>query len=335
MVERHDMIKDQAIAWAIRTRAADFDEWEAFTAWLEEDPQHNLAYENVLSAEDAFLDLAGNPGDEKAGETSLPPPANDIPANDISANDDFILAQARPNRRRMMVGAIAASLVAAVSVGVWTQMPQPYDVMTGPGQREIVALPDGSQITVNGNTKIALDHKKPRYARLERGEALFTVVHDDDNPFIVDTGRVRLVDAGTEFNVMRSDEALDVAVSEGLVIYNPDRENVRLPAGKRLYRSATQNRVTVSDIVIEQVGSWRTGRLSFADATMGEVAQALDRNLAVGIAISPDIAEQRFSGVIQLDDREPQNIDPIAAVLGLRAQKQEKGWILIGDDALP
>jgi ferric-dicitrate binding protein FerR (iron transport regulator) len=68
---------------------------------------------------------------------------------------------------------------------------------------------------------------------------------------------------------------------------------------------------------------------------MGEVAQALDRNLAVGIAISPDIAEQRFSGVIQLDDREPQNIDPIAAVLGLHAQKQEKGWILIGDDALP
>ncbi len=143
------------------------------------------------------------------------------------------------------------------------------------------------------------------------------------------------MDAGTEFNVMRSAETLDVAVSEGLVIYNPDRENVQLPAGKRLYRSAAQNRITVSDIVIEQVGAWRTGRLSFADASMGEVAHALDRNLAVGIAISPDIAEKRFSGVIQLDHPNSQNIEPIAAVLGVRAQKQGKGWILIGDDALP
>lgn len=325
MVEKYDNIQDQAVAWVIRTRAVDFADWEEFTLWLEADPQHNLAYENVLGAEDEYVDLTTNIEQYEESETLLPVPAN----------DEFIMPGAQTNRRRVMFGAIAASLVFAVSAGVWTQMPQPYDVMTGPGQREIVALPDGSKIALNGNTKIALDHKKPRYARLDRGEALFTVVHDIEDPFIVDTGDVRLVDAGTEFNVIRSTAALDVAVSEGLVIYNPDRENVSLPAGKRLYRPASGNRVTVSTITIEQVGSWRTGRLSFAGETLGEVAQALDRTLGVNIVASPDVAERPFSGVIQLNDDGQQNIEPIAAVLGVQAKKQGKGWILIGDNAVP
>ncbi len=325
MAEKHDNIQDQAVAWAIRTRAIDFADWEEFTLWLEADPQHNLAYENVLGAEDQYVDLTITIEQEDESETLLPVPAN----------DEFIMPGAQANRRRVMFGAIAASLVFAVSAGVWTQMPQPYDIMTGPGQREIVALPDGSKIALNGNTKIALDHKKPRYARLNRGEALFTVVHDDADPFIVDTGDVRLVDAGTEFNVIRSAEALDVTVSEGLVIYNPEQENVSLPAGKRLYRPASENRVTVSTITIEQVGSWRTGRLSFAGETLGEVAQALNRNLGINIVVSPDVAARPFSGVIQLNNDDQQNIEPIAAVLGVQAKKQGKGWILIGDDAVP
>lgn len=333
MTDMNDMIREQAIAWAIRTREADFADWDGFTLWLEADPQHNIAYEQVLAAEEQFVALSD----------SLPPATvsvedhgqSEAPVVPPPANDEFPSAAPQVNRRRMIFGAIAASLVVAISAGVWTRMPQPYDVLTGPGQREIVALPDGSQITLNGDTKIELDHNDPRYARLDRGEALFTVVHDDEAPFVVDSGNIRLVDAGTEFNVIRSDKILDVAVSEGLVIYNPARENVSLPAGKRLYRDMSRNRVTISDIAIEQVGTWRTGQLSFAGATLGEVAEALDRNLGVNIIASEAIAARPFSGVIQLKDRDPENMEPIAALLGVRAEKQTKGWILTGDDAVP
>ncbi|MEP2101307.1 MAG: FecR domain-containing protein [Parasphingorhabdus sp.] len=325
MADKHDNIQDQAIAWAIRTRAVDFADWEDFTLWLEADDRHNLAYEHVLSTEDQYIDLTENGENDQENGTPLPVPAN----------DEFISPGVQTNRRRVMFGAIAASLVVAVSAGLWTQMPQPYDIITAPGQREIVALSDGSKISLNGNTKIALDHQKPRYARLEQGEALFTVVHDDEKPFIVDTADVRLIDAGTEFNVISNARTLDVTVSEGLVIYNPDRENVSLPAGKRLYRPASKNRVTVSNIAIEQVGAWRTGRLSFAGETLGQVAEALGRNLGADIAVSPDIAARPFSGVIQISDGDAQNIGPIAAVLGVQAKKQGKGWILIGDDAVP
>ncbi|GAA0486582.1 FecR family protein [Parasphingorhabdus litoris] len=325
MADKYDIIRDQAVAWAIRTRSADFADWEDFTLWLEADPLHNKAYEQLLSAEDQYVDLIEDAVSNNESATVPPQPAN----------DEFVAPGIEPNRRRVLFGAIAASLVVAVSAGMWTQMPQPYDIITAPGQREIVALPDGSKISLNGDTKIALDHKKPRYARLEHGEALFTVVHDDDRPFIVDTADIRLVDAGTEFNVISNAQTLDVAVSEGLVIFNPDRENVSLAAGKRLYRPTPESRATVSTVAVQQVGAWRTGRLSFAGETMNEVAEALGRNLGADITVSERIAARPFSGVIQISDGDAQNMEPIAAVLGVQAKKQGKGWILIGDDAVP
>ncbi len=337
MAEMNDMIRDQAIAWAMRTREADFAEWDAFVRWLEADALHNIAYENVLLAEDQFVALAEDLDSAPSEKPSHPEKVSVLrqPANDGPVDNEYAAPARKMTRRQVMSGAIAAALIAAVSAGIWTQLPQPYDVMTGPGQREIVTLPDGSRITLNGGTKIVLDHKKPRYARLDRGEALFTVIHDDGDPFTVDTDNVRLVDAGTEFNVVTSDKILDVAVSEGLVIYNPGRENVSLPAGKRLYRDASRNRVTVSDIAIEQVGTWRTGQLSFTGETLAQVAEALGRNLGVSITVSDNIAARPFSGVIQLRGRDPENIKPIAALLGVRARKQAEGWILSGDDAVP
>lgn len=332
MAEINDMIRDQAIAWALRVRGADFDDWDGFTRWLESDALHNSAYEEILMAEDQFMESM----------ESIDSPENNTGYQDnVSllrqpANDEYDAPPvAAMTRRKVMFGAIAASLVLAVSAGVWTRMPQPYDVITGPGQRETVMLPDGSQIRLNGDTKIELDHKKTRYARLDRGEALFTVIHDANDPFIVEAGNVRLVDAGTEFNVVNSGEILDVAVSEGLVIYNPDRENVSLPAGKRLYRDRTRSRAIISDIGIEQVGAWRNDQLGFTGETLGRVADVLTRNLGVNVTASEAVAARTFSGVIQLKGKKSENIEPIAALLGVKARKQTGGWILIGDDEVP
>lgn len=332
MTETNIMIRNQAIAWAIRTREPDFADWDAFAQWLETNSLCNIAYEEALRAEDDYLALTTTvdscQSERPDGVSILRQPANDGDAASV------VTAKAI-TRRRVLSGAIAASLVVAVGAGVWTRMPQPYVVATAPGQREIVMLPDGSQITLNGDTRVELDHQQPRYARLDHGEALFTIVHDDGDPFILDTGNVRLVDAGTEFNVVKNDTMLDVTVSEGLVIYNPERENISLAAGKRLYRDAQRNRVTVSDVSIEQVGSWRVGQLHFTGAPLGQVVEALDRNLGIPIIASEAITARPFSGVIQLEGRDPQDMAAIAALLGVRAEKQKKGWVLIGDDAVP
>src|SRR3546814_1898277 len=61
---------------------------------------------------------------------------------------------------------------------------------------------------------------------------MFHVVHRERDPFVVETGGAKIVDLGTAFNVVRRDRQTSVAVSEGIVLYNPDRDNVRLVAGK-------------------------------------------------------------------------------------------------------
>ena len=337
MAEMNDMIREQAIAWAMRVGEADFTDWDGFTRWLEADPTHNIAYEETLLAEDQYAALVETPDAPSDQSDYQPAHQNNVSVLRQPANDKNTAPPSAMTRRQMISGAIAASLVIAVGAGIWTRMPQryegqPYEVMTKPGQHETVSLPDGSQIRLNGGTMIELDHNKPRYARLDRGEALFTITHDDDDPFTVDAGNIRLVDAGTEFNVVKADAIIDVAVSNGLVIYNPGRENVRLPAGKRLYRDGVKSRVSVSDIAIEQVGSWRTGQLGFNGETLEQVAEVLNRNLGANITASETVAARTFSGVIQLRDRDPDNIEPIAALLGVRADKQAEGWILIEDD---
>ena len=43
-------IREQAITWAVRTGEPGFDDWETFTAWLETDPSHVRAYDEVTAA---------------------------------------------------------------------------------------------------------------------------------------------------------------------------------------------------------------------------------------------------------------------------------------------
>src|SRR3546814_7021219 len=96
------------------------------------------------------------------------------------------------------------------------------------GEHRTVELADGSKIEINGASVVEIDADRPRFARLESGEAMFHVVHRDDDPFVVETGGAKIVDLGTAFNVVRRDRQTSVAVSEGIILYNPDRDKVRL-----------------------------------------------------------------------------------------------------------
>ncbi len=319
MMSTDDMIDQQALEWALATQEADFAGWDGLANWLEADPRHSFAYDRALAAGNVMAELH-----------ALAAPVRWRPANDNSP------APARTVRRRGWIfGAIAASVLAIVAVPFWQMRTQPYTVETALGETESISLADGSRILLNGGTQITLDRGNNRFARLDSGEALFEIRHDADNPFVVETGDVRLVDAGTAFNVVRSDAALDVAVSEGVVIVNPDAENVRLPAGRRARVDGATEQITVSDVAFGQVGSWRSGQLSFAATPLADVAAALERSLGVRIAVAPAMAERPFSGVIQIRGRSGADLAGIAPVLGTRAVRRGDGWQLITADATP
>ncbi len=303
-------IEDEAIAWLIRQRDPGFAGWDSFMLWLEEDPMHAQIYDEMALAD------------------------QDMAAFAAPAPQPLAAPVRRPTRRMAMGwGAVAASLVAVAGYSVLMPASATYAVETAAGQRQSVALADGSRIDLNGGTRLMLDRDNPRFAQLERGEALFTVVHDASRPFIVETGGATLTDAGTAFNVVRGGGVTEVAVSEGVVIYGKGSERVTLPVGRRL-RAVDGRRAEAGDTDPGAVAAWREGRLIYSGTAFATVADDLSRNLGVPVAAAPGLGGRRFSGVILLDGGAERAVPRAGAVLGVSARREGNGWVLMaGSDA--
>jgi transmembrane sensor len=305
-------IQDEAIGWLIRLRDADEQGWQAFTSWLEADPAHAAAYD-VAALADAEADLVRprrptlrDPQLEQAEEPSEPK---------------------RVSRRGMMGWAAAATILLSGSYLALSGPDSTYSVETRAGERQVVALGDGSRIELNGSSRVQLDRERPRYARLSRGEALFDVVHDARRPFEVEAGGTLLRDMGTVFNVVAEKNRLEVAVSEGVVLYDPAGAAERLTPGLSL-RKHGEMPAEVARVPAESVGGWRQGRLIYTAAPVAQVAADLSRNLGVPVAAESSIEAQPFSGVILLNGERREVLDRSATILGLSLQRSGETWLL-------
>lgn len=301
------MMHEEALGWIIRTRDPEFDDWDAFTTWLEGDPARATAYDAMMLAD---ADLAA----------MVPPEPVVMP---VAANDAG--DRVRRPLRWIGGGAMAAALVGAVSIGLLSRS-DAYSITTKPGETRSIALDDGTRIELNGGTTLRLDRKNLRFAALDAGEAAFTVRHDAADPFQVTVGDAVFEDAGTVFNIVRTDGATRIGVSEGKVIYNPQAEAIALPAGRALSDSAEGLRVM--DVAPQAVASWRNGQLIYANAAIGEVSQDIARSLGVRLTATPGARAMRFTGTIRLEHDPERFFATAAPLMGLSAVRQGQGWLL-------
>lgn len=296
-------ILDEAAAWAVKTSDPGFEDWSRFTDWLEQSPEHAAAYDHVmLAAEDGAAMLDAHP------------------ANDI---DD----ERPPPHRRWFGSALAACLVLVAALWVWQANDATSIYRTVPGETRQIALEDGSVIIMAGDSELLVDPDRDRYARLERGRALFEIRHDESNPFRVDVGSATLIDAGTVFDVSIRQSEVGVGVSEGAVIYNPARQNARIEPGHILTFDKASAAYDLASIPLDQVGEWREGRLTFLRAPLADVAADIARASGIDYRASETSGERPISGSIAL---EPLPADPAALgpLLGVSVERRGETWIL-------
>jgi transmembrane sensor len=295
-----------ALEWVVRTGDPAFTDWEAFTAWLEASPEHAQAY-HALSADAEAMTLALLKRDSRATRAAS--------------------ARTPLHRRRWIGGAIAAALVGVIGLRAYDMRAQPYAIETAAGQIRVIPLADGSRVTLNGASRITLDRGDPRSATLERGEALFDVRHNADDPFEVAVGQDRLVDLGTRFDVVRTAGVTKVAVAEGAVMFNPDGEQVRLAPGQALRSADGEERYQLAQVDAATVGGWKAGRLDYAGSPLGEVAADIERATGTRLALDPALAARPFRGTILLDGV-AQNPERLGPLLNVRMTRSGDHWTL-------
>ena len=296
-----DAIRDAAAMWAVRTGDPAFADWDAFAIWLEQAPAHAAAYDAaVLAADDAATLLAAPP---------------------VAANDEEP-ADARRGRRWAWP-AIAAGLVGILAFGSWQGRDNSQTFATDPGETRSIALGDGSTVDLAGGSRLIVGDSDGRHATLAEGRALFTIRHDEADPFILEAGRDTLVDVGTVFDVSLEDNGLAVEVGEGAVIVNPDSVRIRLDPGQRAVRRGGDWKV--GSVPADSVGEWREGRITFRAASLPEIAGQLRR--ATGLAYSAGSNGGSLSGSVALA---PLKADPasLGPLLGVTVRHSGDKWVI-------
>jgi len=309
---------EQALAWHLRMPELTGSEWAEFVDWLESRDSHRAAYDAVAAA------------DRLAGE-GLARPAATMRAAATAAGP----VAASPLRRlaRPVWGAlVAASLVAVAGWAMWPVPSDPRVERTAPGTVKQLAFADGTRVDLNGGSVLSVDQANPREARLDEGEARFSVRHHTQ-PFTVQAGGFVIQDLGTVFDVQLTPRTLQVVVREGSVSFDPAGVALVLAAGERVVVDRDRNLV-VRDKV-DRPADWLAGDLAFQNAPLADVARAIGRRSGANISLSEGLSERPFTGNIHLTGKEDADVAHFAGLIGAGWHREGGVWVITGAGTAP
>lgn len=176
-----------------------------------------------------------------------------------------------------------------------------YD--TERGALETVKLPDGSEIYLNGLSRVdvAYTDSERRITMLD-GEVYYEVSSDKERPFIVETSGVEVRAVGTAFDIERAHGAVTVIVTEGIVSISFDGKIERYDAGNKIEVLQSDNganfRVTklaFSDF--EDAVTWRSGVISFSGEPLSLALERINRQSVKPIVLAdPGLANLQIFG---------------------------------------
>src|ERR1700677_3472535 len=204
-------ISAEAAVWVMELHGPDRDEEleSRVRRWIADDPRHAAAFERATDA----WQQTGN-----------------IPRHPLPR----VSESARGRKRVRTAGVALAGMAALCATLACTIYCLRDDTLaTGPSEQRIVDLSDGSQVTLNANSRVVIRFDEGvRKIILKRGEALFDVVKDRSRPFVVIAGDRKIIAVGTSFEVRREEPAgstFAVTLVEGHVRIEPISSPNALP----------------------------------------------------------------------------------------------------------
>ncbi|MDO9613059.1 MAG: DUF4974 domain-containing protein [Bacteroidota bacterium] len=261
-------------------------EEDSLKNWLKEDQENKTVLDDLK----VIYSISGNV------------PESFVPQKELAwqkVMNRISIRKQQPKIIRFMLRIAASILLIALGVGgtfyLQNKMANPSftEVYSPYGHKTRVVLPDGSQVWLNGDTKLKYnsDFSDARNVELT-GEALFEVTKNTRQLFTVNAEELRLEVYGTTFNVKAYPEDFisEVALVEGSVGLFRDKQLLKkMVPGEVIAYNSVENKFSTRQGNIGQITSWSADELVIENKTFEEVTKYLERWYGVEITLDKSI----------------------------------------------
>ena len=219
-------------------------------------------------------------------------------------------------QKRYMAVAASISLL-LISALFWLLYPSYETYETGYQETRTVQLADGSEVTLNANTKIrvVIDNEKnqPRQLWLE-GEAYFNIAHLNDEivaglpdlkKFVVHTDNFDIEVLGTVFNASSRASKNEVLLKEGSVKVASEKiaTSQILEPGDQLALSEEDQAFQIKKLEKPVEPAWRENYFIFQNTPLHEVAQEIENYYGLDVELTDSsLAYKIFTAKVSRND---------------------------------
>lgn len=332
---------ERAAAWRVWLTESGGARLPELADWLAEDPANLLAWKAVQTPWQLLGEHAACPDMITRRRAAL-----------AAAPRSSHAGAGRGWRRRPL--ALAALILVSAGAAIFFWQTHRFDIYrTGSGERRVVTLADGSQITLDARSEVAVRYTvHSRQLELERGQARFDVAHDVERPFTVAVDGHKVVATGTAFDVDLLGPDLRVTLIKGHVVVLPqdaptrpyqvastraasaapaDWSRIVLDPGEQLLMAAGRA-PRVDHVNLQRVTAWEHGQLAFKNDPLSAVVARMNRYGSSPIVIGDaQAAHLRISGVFHEGDSAG-FVSTVTTYLPVRARPGRGGSIVLDYD---
>lgn len=307
----------QAASWVEKLASGELDSLSKrrFSHWLEADPRHA----ELLRA---MVDTWQDPALTKALSAYQPSP---FKGWQLSCSNWPKLQWAGA---AMAVSSILMTLLYLGDSDLFSS-PVPYELNTAQANSMQQGLADGTVLDIAPHSQLTVFFTPDKRQVLQgEGAAYFAVAKDKKRPFEVRLDQARVVAVGTEFNIDRDPELIDITVYEGAVQVQATAAGptVLLKSGERI--RIQQNILSeVQKVDLQQLVDWRSGWIEIENETLAYLLHRLNRSAPVQLSASAELANLRVAGRFELANTQ-QSLSALSEAYGLSLQQTSSGFRL-------
>ncbi|WP_434707393.1 FecR domain-containing protein [Pseudomonas sp. R1-1] len=310
-------IVEQAIQWLVRVRFNQADEQtqRSFEHWLQQRPEHGLAWQRVETLGDDF---------------------EGVPSQLARQTLDGTRQGMRRRESLKLLGVLATVGTAAWLGRDYTPVPAMLaQQRSSTGERRRFQLDDGSLVQLNSDSAVDSEFDaQRRLIILRRGEIIVNVGADPHShqvrPFWVQSRDGLMQAHSSRFLVRERDDGTLVAAQEGSVTLFPGARQTpasrNVQAGDQLLFTSSGVR-TLSDTGLDP-WSWGDGVISARNMRLGDFIAELSRYRPGVLRCADEVADRRVSGTFQLADND-QVLALIAQSLHLHVDYRTRYWVTV------